>query len=267
MPLRLGARWDDPAQDERISRAKTAGDIDYIEVNWPIPYGATPDRLGLPIIAHTSSNATCSVHGVNPSVAAFVRDGAAAAESPWVGEHLTWLGSASTGSLGYQINPLFTEDFKDVAVANVRRLAAYYGRKVALELGPIYLPTTGLESELHFLGAVAREADAAIILDVTHWTIANRNLGRPLDYAFDALDAERIVELHVAGMRQGADGYWHDYHQALPNDDVLAMTKRLVAELPALEAVTFEHHATAPEDEFFEGLGQIGAIVADARGR
>lgn len=267
MPLRLGARWDDPAQDERIARAKAAGSIDYIEVNWPIPYGAAPERLGLPIIAHTSANATCSVHGVNPAVAAFVRDGARAAGSPWVGEHLTWLGAASTGSLGYQINPLFTEDFKDVAVANVRRLAAYYGRKVALELGPIYLPATGLDSELHFLGAVAREADAAIILDVTHWTIANRNLGRSKDFGLEALDAERIVELHVAGMRQGSDGFWHDFHENLPNDDVLAMTGRLVAELPALEAVTFEHHAAAPQDAFFEGLARIGAIVGAARGR
>ena len=121
------------------SRAR-AGQIDYIEVNWPIPFGAAPDRLGLPIIAHTSFNATCSVHGVNPSMAAFVRDGAAAAGSPWVGEHLTWPGAAATGALGYQINPLFADDFKDVPVGNLRRLAAYYGRPVALKLGPIYLP-------------------------------------------------------------------------------------------------------------------------------
>ena len=227
-----GARYIccDPARRARLRASGPAGKsaIDYIEVNYPIPYGCDPYALGIPVLAHTSSNPTCSVHGINPAVARLVKEGAARSESPWIGEHLTWLGAAASGSLGYQINPLFTRGFKDVAVDNVRRLEAFYGRPVALELGPIYVAASDYESEMHFLADVAADADAPIILDVTHWQIANRNLGRAEDFGLDAWPAERVVELHVAGMRDGSDGYWHDAHQQMPPDDVLSLVARLL---------------------------------------
>lgn len=160
MAVKLGARWDDPALDDRIRRAHARGLIDYVEINYPVPYGTDVAALGVPILTHTSSNPTCSVHGVDPSVARMVRDAAVAADSPWIGEHLTWLGSAESGSLGYQINPLFTRDFKDVAAANIGRLRAFYGRELAIELGPVYVDATDYDSEMHFLGEVARAVDA-----------------------------------------------------------------------------------------------------------
>ena len=267
MAVMLGARWDDPAQDDRIRQAHTRGLIDYAEVNYPVPYGVDVLALGVPLLAHTSSNPLCSVHGVNPSVARLVRDAAAAADSPWIGDHLTWLGSAGSGSLGYQINPLFTRGFKDVAVANIGRLRAYYGRELAIELSPIYLGATDYDSEMHFIGEVARAADATIILDVTHWQIANRNLGRANDYGLDALDRQRIIEIHVAGMRQDADGFWHDSHHDLPNDDVLSWAERFVGELPCLRAVTFEHHADDAEDAFFATLETLDRLMGEARTR
>lgn len=266
MTVRLGARWDDPAQDARVRRAHVDGAIDYIEVNYPIPYESAPHRLGIPVLAHTSSNPTCSAEGINRNIARLIREGADATDSPWIGEHLSWLGTAQTGSLGYQINPLFTDEFAQIAAINVMRLRDYYGRPVALELGPIYTASTGFESEMHFLGAVAEAADTGIILDVTHWQIANRNLERPDDYGLDALDSARIVELHVAGMRCGSDGrFWHDAHELPPNEDVLRWTGRLVETLPALAAVTFEHNPAAPEADFFACLDRINGALGEAR--
>ena len=267
MAVKLGARWDDPALDDRIREAHGRGLIDYMEVNYPVAWGVDVLALGVPILSHTSSNPTCSVHGISRAVARQVRDASAAAESPWIGEHLTWLGSAASGSLGYQINPLFTRDFKDIAVANIRRLRDYYGRELAIELGPVYVDATEFDSEMHFLGEVARAADATIILDITHWQIANRNIGRPDDYGLDALDPERVVELHVAGMRQGSDGYWHDSHRDLPSDDILNWTERLLGELPGLRAITFEHHSDGPVDAFFGGLETLDRLMGAARAR
>lgn len=265
--LRIGARWDDPSQDERIKGAFDRGLIDYMEVNYPVPFGAAPGELGIPVLAHTSSNPTCSATGISRTMARHIKHGADAADSPWIGEHLSWLGTAPTGSLGYQINPLFTEDFKKITVLNIQRLRDYYARPVALELGPIYLDSTGYPSEMHFLGAVARDADTKIILDITHWQIANRNLRRAEDFGLDAIEPERIVELHVAGMRQGSDGFWHDSHETLPNDEVLAMTARLVRTLPTLEAVTFEHHQSAPEEDFFRRLEDINRLLRGGEAR
>lgn len=265
MPVMLGARWDYAVQDQRILAARQRGLIDYIEVNYPIAYAADPCRLGIPVFAHTSSNPTCSVHGVNPAAAKFVKEGADRSDSPWVGEHLTWLGAGETGSLGYQINPLFTPDFRELAADNIRRLRDYYGREVALELSPVYVGASAYESEMHFLADIALAADARIILDVTHWQITNRNLDRPEWYGFDALPAERVIELHVAGMRQGSDGYWHDAHRFPPEDKVVDLAGKLAHELPALRAVTFEHEAEAPETDFFASLERIDAVVRDLR--
>ena len=200
------------------------------------------------------------------NIARRIKEQAARADSPWIGEHLSWLGTAPTGSLGYQINPLFTPEFAAVTVANVRKLREFYGRPVALELGPIYIGATGFESEMHFLGAVAETADTPVILDVTHWQIANRNLGRPADYGLEAIDAARIVELHVAGMRRGADGrFWHDAHELPPNAEVLDIAAALVRELPALRAVTFEHNPVAPEDDFHRCLAAVNRAAGAVR--
>lgn len=261
MTVMLGARWDEPGQNARFAEARRRGLLDYVEVNYPVPWQSDPSALGLPVLAHTSSNPTCSVHGIDPSVAEVVRAGADAADSPWIGEHLTWLGSAGSGSLGYQINPLFTGDFRDIAVENVIALRDFYDRPIALELGPVYTGATRYESEMHFLADVSRGADTTVILDVTHWQIANRNLGRPADYGFDAIDAERIVELHIAGMRQGSDGFWHDAHQLPPADEIFDMVEGFVAALPNLRAVTFEHHGSAPEADFFAGLERLRRFI------
>lgn len=266
MTVKLGARWDDPVQDDRIATARDAGLIDYIEVNYPIPYNADPGGLGLPILAHTSSNPTCSALGINAAVAKLVKDGADRANSPWIGEHLSWLGSSSSGSLGYQINPLFTPEFEAVTVDNVRRLRDFYGRPVALELGPIYIPATGCDSEMHFLGHVAERADTAVILDVAHWQITNRNLDRPTDYGLDAIAPARIVELHIAGMRCGSDGrFWHDAHDLPPSEEVIEITAGLVADLPALKAVTFEHNPAAPDTDFLRCLERLNGAMGYAR--
>ena len=88
---------------------------------------------------------------------------------------------------------------------------------------------------------------------------------RAAEFGLEALDAERVVELHVAGMREGSDGYWHDHHQFLPPAEVLALTGRLARDLPALEAVTFEHHASASEEDFHEGLAGIAEVLAGLR--
>lgn len=238
-----------------MGEAASRGLIDYIEVNYPIPWGAEPEALGIPVLAHTSSNPTCSAAGIRTNIARLIKDGADSADSPWIGEHLSWLGATPGGSLGYQINPLFTPEFARIAAENISRLRDYYGRPVALELGPIYVGATAYDSELHFLGDVAEMADTGIILDVTHWQIANKNLGRDSWFGLDALDPDRIVELHVAGMRQGSDGkFWHDAHDLPPPDEVISIARSLAKTLPALEAVTFEHFGAAPAEDFFGTL-------------
>jgi len=267
MSLMLGARWDHASQVERFKKAATAGLIDYAEVNYPIDIGSDPFALGLRVLAHTSYNPTCSALGVPEGVARRVKEGADRAASPWIGEHLSVLAEAGLGSLGYQINPLFTPEVRDIAIENVTALKSYYGRPVALELGPAYVGATAYPSEMHFLVDVAKATDCDLILDVTHWQITNRNLGRSVDFGFDALPKDRIIELHVAGMRLGSDKrHWHDAHHLLPPDEVIDQVVALAHALPNVRAVTFEHHVTGSEDDFIGTLERLAQGLARCRG-
>lgn len=262
----LGARWDHVSQGNRFGKAAAAGLIDFAEVNYPIEIGADPHALGLLVLAHTSFNPTCSALGVAECVARRIKEGADRASSPWIGEHLSVLGEAGAGALGYQMSPLFTPEVRDIAVENVTALKKYYGRPVALELGPLYVGATAYRSEMQFLADVAAATDCDLILDLTHWQISNRNLSRPADFGLDALPPDRIIELHIAGMRLGSNKrHWHDAHQLVPPDEVIEQAVALAYRLPNLRAVTFEHHPTAPEQDFIGTLERLARLFAARR--
>ncbi|MEX2205442.1 MAG: DUF692 family multinuclear iron-containing protein [Myxococcota bacterium] len=260
----LGARWDEPTQNERLRRAFEDGLIDYIEANYPIARGFEPE-VGddTPVLVHCPVNPLASAHGFNRKLAAQVRAGAEFHDSPWIGEHLCWLSAASEGRLGYIVNPIFCEATRDVAVENVRALSVFYGRPVALELAPVYGMTGSFASEIHFLTSVAEQADALIIFDLAHWTASNRNLGRPPDFGLDVLPRERIVELHIAGIRPSrSTGFWHDSHGDLPEVAMIELVREFVCTLPSLRAVTFEHLDGADEGDLRQTLKALRAAMA-----
>jgi uncharacterized protein (UPF0276 family) len=258
----VGARWDDARQDERFHAARKSGLVDFVEVNFPISPAENPHDLGLPVLAHTSNNPVASAVGLDPAVVEAVRVGADRADSPWVGEHLSWLGSSKTGALGYVINPIFSSIYVVQAVRNVRRLRRRYNRPIALELGPVYNMTGEFTSELHFLNEVARAADTGIILDITHWMISNRNLQRADDWGLSALDPERVIELHVAGMRPSNGGrFWHDSHGSRLHDDVLVMLGAILRRFSGVRAITFEHSMEGSAEDFLAGLEQVRSVV------
>lgn len=261
--VRLGARWDESSQNARLSAAAAAGLIDYIEANYPIS-PAHPPRLApaVPVLVHCPINAIASPQGVNFRLAEMVRAAADLHDSPWVGEHLCWAGSGVEGRLGYIVTPILCPEFQAVAVRNTRALSAFYGRKVALELAPVYQLSGSFDSELHFLAAVAEEADAFIIFDLAHWTASNRNLRRPADFGLDVLPLHRVVELHVAGIRPSNAGTaWHDSHDRLPEPSMLELAAELATNLPNLRAVTFEHADGAPEEDLMRTLDTLRRLL------
>ncbi len=261
--VRIGARWDDASQNDRFCKARALGLLEYVEVNYPISPVEDPTVIGLPIVAHTSNNALCSAFGLDPEVVVRVRDSAQAVNSPWVGEHLALLGPSRTGALGYVINPLFTQEFADIAIQNVRRLAAEYRKPLALELGPLYTEPVGdFRSELEFLGHVANAADASIILDLTHWTVSNKNLRRSLLFGLEHLPLERVIEIHIAGMRKNlTQDVWYDAHGQPLSAEILGLLGQIRSRLPNLQAVTLEQSLDRSEDEFLSALKEITVVI------
>ncbi len=77
------------------------------------------------------------------------------------------------------------------------------------------------------------------------------------------LDGERIVELHLAGLRPGRNGeFLHDAHERLPDDAMVDLAASLVRRLPAVRAVTFEHDGSANEQEFLGFLRRLRKVLS-----
>ena len=262
----LGARWDEPRQNQRIVAAHAAGLLDYAEVNYPVMPGAEPSLGSMPIFVHCPVNPLASPHGYNRKLAELIRREGERHNSPWIGEHLCWAGEGDEGRLGYIVTPPVADATVQIAIENVTELQSYYGRPVALELAPIYNLAGELSSEMEFLGKVADGANSLVLLDVAHWTASNRNLGRPADFGLDKISPERIVEVHVAGIRGSRSSpFWHDSHADIPEPAILELTADLVRTLPKLRAVTFEHADDAPEDAFMSTLELLRDITSAAK--
>lgn len=253
----VGARWDGQDHARHMAAAMGDGLLDFVEANYPLHEHDVP-TIKLPIYVHTADTAISSAFPLNWSHIEKIRSAADRHQTPWIGEHLSLLNNEAEGNLGYLVNtPLLTE-YVDVAVENLNELTKYYARPIALELGPHYQHVGSLESEFHLLADVAGKANTWIIVDLAHALASNRNQGRSDDYGLDVLPAERIKELHIAGIRSGGDGaFWHDAHYMEPDAAVWPMLRCLAKACPNLSAVTFEYDAKAPLPPFLATLRRI----------
>ena len=262
MSIKLGVRWDDENQNERFIEAKELGLIDFIEVNYPIAKNERPMDVGLPIYAHSANNALCSAYGLNEALVEMVKEEANTYNSPWVGEHLAWLGISEKGALGYVFNPIYNDEFFDITVNNIEKLKRIYKRPIALELGPQYALKGNFKDEIDFLIKTAEKTNSGVILDLSHLIISNNNLGRELDYGIERFKKANTIEVHVSGIRKSQHSkFWHDCHDILPNELCLQLLSEFCKESKTLKAITFEHTPEASPSDFMKGIHSIRSAI------
>jgi uncharacterized protein (UPF0276 family) len=140
----------------------------------------------------------------------------------WVSDHLCW-----TGTHGTNMHDLFPLPYTDEAVAtvvrNVRRVQDYLERPLLLENVSSYVSfESDTFQEWDFVAAVARESDSLILLDVNNVYVSSVNHGfDPLTY-LDALPANRVQQIHLAG-HSVQDGCVIDTHDQAVSDPVWAL--------------------------------------------
>jgi uncharacterized protein (UPF0276 family) len=262
MGIKIGIRWDDESQNNRFLKAKKLGLLDFIEVNYPIAPNEKPQVADLPIYAHSAYNGLCSAYGINEQLASQIKSESDKYNSPWIGEHLSWVAPTKSGALGYVFNPIYNQDFFEISKNNIQTLKKIYQRPIALELGPQYQLIGDGCSEIDFHLKVAGETNCSLILDLAHLLISNNNLKRPLEFGLNQYSSANTIEVHIAGIRQSPQtGFWHDCHDVLPDDTSLKFLKEFCCNNKALQAVTFEHSASAPEADFFYGLELLNKIL------
>ncbi|RRN62378.1 DUF692 domain-containing protein [Caulobacter sp. 602-1] len=181
-----------------------------------------------------------SLHGVGLSLAADAdpdREHLAALKrlvdrfEPFVvSEHLAW--STHRGQHQPDLLP-FPRTHAALAriAANVGRMQDALGRKVLIENPSLYLPLTGHDlDEVDFLKALVAQTGCGLLVDVNNVFVSASNLGYRAETYLDALPAEAIGEIHLAGHApdEGGSDLLIDTHGAPVAEPVWTLYRRLI---------------------------------------
>lgn len=147
-----------------------------------------------------------------------------------VSEHLAW-----SGWNGAHLPDLLpfprTRAALDRLAANIDRTQTTLGRTILVENPSLYLALDGHEmGEADFLAELVRRTGCGLLVDVNNVHVSAHNLGLDAQAYLDALPAEAIGEIHLAGHR--ADGaLLLDSHDAPVAPAVWALFRRLIARI------------------------------------
>lgn len=177
-----------------------------------------------PFICHGLS---LSVGGPTPLDEAFLRELKTFLDSHGVrlySEHLSYCGD--DGHL-YDLMPIpFTEEAVHYVAGRIRRVQDILERRLVIENISYYAAPGPEMREIDFLTAVLAEADCDLLLDVNNIYVNSVNHGYDPDAFLNAVPAERLVYLHVAGHYVEAEDFLVDTHGAPIIDPVWRLLDR-----------------------------------------
>jgi uncharacterized protein len=170
-------------------------------------------------------------------------------------EHLTYC--SDDGHL-YDLMPIpFTEEAVHYVAARVRRVQEILERRIALENASYYAAPAQQMSELEFIRAVIREADCDLLLDVNNILVNSINHRYDPVAFLDALPAERVRYIHVAGHYVEAEDLRVDTHGSAVSDPVWALLDRAYARLGPVPTLLERDFNIPPLAELMQELGQV----------
>lgn len=150
-----------------------------------------------------------------------------------VSEHLAW--STHRGLHQPDLLPFPRTRAALARIAgNVGRMQDALGRAVLIENPSLYLPLGGHDlDETDFLKALVARTGCGLLVDVNNVFVSASNLGYSAQAYLDALPAEAIGEIHLAGhgADEGGSDLLIDTHGAPVAEPVWALYRRLIARI------------------------------------
>lgn len=184
-------------------------------------------RADYPMAMH---GVTLSIGGSDPldhGYLARLKALAARVEPLWVSDHVCW--GAHAGIVAHDLLPLpYTDEALRHVAARVREVQDRLGRRLVLENVSSYVEFEANEmTEWEFLGALCREADCLLLLDLNNIHVSAVNHGSDAITFLDGVPLERVQQVHLAG-HTVRDGYLIDTHDAEVADPVWALYREFV---------------------------------------
>ena len=150
-------------------------------------------------------------------------------------EHLSYC--ADDGHL-YDLMPIpFTEEAADYVAERIRRCQSILERRIAIENISYYAAPGQQMAEIDFLCSVLEAADCDLLLDINNVYVNSVNHGYDAERFIDAIPAQRIVSLHMAGHFVESSDFLIDTHGAPVVNAVWRLLERfydLVGVVPTL---------------------------------
>jgi uncharacterized protein len=132
-------------------------------------------------------------------------------EPAFVSDHLAWV--SVDGKYLHELLPLpYTKEALQNFVNNVDRAQEYLGRQLLIENPASYLGFNNSEmSEWEFLLEVVQQTGCELLIDVNNIYVSANNHGFDAHQYIDALPADKVREIHLAGYEDQKD-YLFDTH-------------------------------------------------------
>jgi uncharacterized protein (UPF0276 family) len=153
-----------------------------------------------------------------------------------VSDHLAWQRWAGVHHSDFLPFPR-TREALDRVADNVSRVQDAIGTRLLIENPSLYLDLPGHElSEPAFLEALASRTGCGLLVDVNNVFVSAANLGLNAQAYIDAVPAEFIGEIHLAGHADDPDpssSLIIDSHDQPVAEDVWTLYRRLIARVGA----------------------------------
>lgn len=147
-----------------------------------------------------------------------------------VSEHLAW--STHRGVHQPDLLPFPRTKAALARIAdNIERMQDALARRVLIENPSLYLPLTGHDlDEVEFLKALVARTGCGLLVDVNNVFVSASNLGYSAETYLDAIPADAVGEIHLAGHAPdaGGSGLLIDTHGAPVAEPVWALHRRLI---------------------------------------
>lgn len=147
-------------------------------------------------------------------------------DAPFVTDHLCWTGAH--GANHHDLLPApYTDDLVDFAAARAARVAERLGRPFGLENLSSYVAfAASTMTEWEFYTRVVRDAGCWFMLDINNVYVSSQNHGFDPAAYLDAIDFDRVLQVHLAGHTREADGVIVDTHDKPVSGEVWALYAR-----------------------------------------
>jgi uncharacterized protein (UPF0276 family) len=230
-----------------------------------------------PLVMHGVSLSIGSVEPLDRGYLRELKTLAQRLQPAWISDHLCWTGVNGRNTHDLLPLPLTSACLVHVA-ERVRAVQDWLGRPIVLENPSTYLEFCSSHMpEQEFLARLAEDTGCGLLLDVNNVYVSAANHGLdPLAY-IDALPADRIVQVHLAGCSDCgshlidthdhpvARPVWRLYHRAFAITGGVSTLLEWDARIPPFEELVAElYKAKAAREGHLPEAGPVPAAVENA---